>query len=851
MADYSAFFQRHAVALQQSALYVLRPNPTFQNPTFEDAPYRVLITRLSPFRDVDRSTPHLFLAQAVRHALPHAYVDMAFFPPQHDRERLLQADVPLWTGVQSCHSLEDFDLVLISNAYVLELINLPYILLHSGVPVWASQRDEAGPILVLGGSNALATQVLLGPERDCMVDALFFGEGERQVEALAQCLASSAHLSKVEQLTRAAEAVTGVWVAGQDAASLPVEKAVLAAPDADDMLVEYPMLNSAEASTARLQITYGCPAFCTFCFEGYDRKPYREVPLDALLKAARQLKAEGMQTLELYSFNFNTHADIFTLLLTLNRWFERVSFKSQRVDVLYETPGLLDAEVAADKRSFTLGVEGISPRMRAWLHKSLDSRALMGVLNALFRQKIREIKLFYLLTGYETAEDLEAFHDFLDDVKFLWHRARRRVRVIFSFGLLVRMPFTPLRYDRLFLDEGEWRSLMGRVKSACETHGFEFRLAVPWDDYCASQVLALGGTWLHRPVVALAEQGHCYDLSLSPGYWDALRAWMEARGYWTPEFLGAKGSEYPFALDFVRSDIASAFLYQQYEQAQTDVDGGYCLGGPAYASDIERGTCLGCGACRTPEQRAAITGHMVRPPSEAGYRGRLQALMQEKWRLKPVYARLWLPESVAGADPAWINAWVLRHVLRAYPALAEGEVSPNVLSVQEALFTTKAYRDRYMGLYGETVFALTAWDVEALMEVLVAGVADGGDIGDGMRVVGAVRDFVPDALTKISLALSLPSDGFPDAGQQLRAFLLDQYVPVNVRRLDDEGRYRFDIPAKALKKKMLFEGQYHQDAEWFTASITVGPKFDLVGFLKSFGTFAPLGQARVAVRGLE
>ncbi|MBE9508946.1 MAG: hypothetical protein IMY86_12970, partial [Chloroflexi bacterium] len=35
-------------------------NPTFNNPAFEDASYRVLIVRLSPFRDVDRSIPHLF-----------------------------------------------------------------------------------------------------------------------------------------------------------------------------------------------------------------------------------------------------------------------------------------------------------------------------------------------------------------------------------------------------------------------------------------------------------------------------------------------------------------------------------------------------------------------------------------------------------------------------------------------------------------------------------------------------------------------------------------------------------------------------------------------------------------------
>ena len=76
-----------------------------------------------------------------------------------------------------------------------------------------------------------------------------------------------------------------------------------------------------------------------------------------------QLKAEtGADTLEIESFNFNTHTAIAALLLALNRLFHRVNLMSQRVDILARTPGLLDLEIAADKRSYTLGIEGISER---------------------------------------------------------------------------------------------------------------------------------------------------------------------------------------------------------------------------------------------------------------------------------------------------------------------------------------------------------------------------------------------------------------------------------------------------------------------------------------------------------
>jgi radical SAM superfamily enzyme YgiQ (UPF0313 family) len=317
-------------------------------------------------------------------------------------------------------------------------------------------------VLILGGSNAMAAQAVMTPEGDCVADAIFFGEGERAVEALVRSLHDHADLPKRERLAAAAREVSALWIANGPTQQRVIE-AICPAPTADDLVVDAPSLSSEEASTARLQITYGCPAFCTFCFEGYDRKPYREVGLNDIVDAAMRLKVrQGVEAIDVHSFNFNTHAEILQLLLELNRRFDRVSVTSQRVDLLAVMPGLLEAEVAADKRSFTLGIEGISRRMRAFLHKSLSDAEIEAVLVRLMQQKIREIKLFYILTGHETQADLDEFHRFVLQLK-AWRRQHRRgLRVVFSFGLLIRMPFTPLRYDRLFLDEGRGARSPGR-----------------------------------------------------------------------------------------------------------------------------------------------------------------------------------------------------------------------------------------------------------------------------------------------------------------------------------------------------------------------------------------------------
>jgi len=836
MASYEAYFSEHWPVLQQAGLYRPGANPTYGNPAFEAASFRALVVRLSPFRDVMKSAPHLFLFQAVRRALPDAYIDMAFLPPEHDRARWLADGVPLLIGTQSRRDIADFDVVLISNAYSLELINLPYLLTHSGVPMLAGERDAAWPPLILGGSNAMAAQMVLTPEGDSIVDALFFGEGEREVEALLQALVqtrgANRSASKQERLTAAAGSVTGLWVANGPPDQQVVE-AICHAPQSDDLIVEYPSLNSEEASTARLQVNFGCPAFCTFCFEGYDRKPYREVSIDHILAAADRLKvAQGVEAVDVYSFNFNTHEQILALMLELNRRFDRVHVKSQRVDLLAVMPSLMEAEVKADKRSFTIGVEGISNRMRAFLHKSLSDAEIESVLVRLMREKIREIKLFYILTGHEDQADLDEFHRFVVQLKAWRRQYSRGLRIVFSFGLLIRLPLTPLRYDRLFLEEEAWRRITGPVKSTCETNGFEFRLATPWDEYAASQVLALGGSWLCEPVIELARQGHLYDLVLTPGYWTALRAWMEEHGYWTDAFLGEKGPDAEFPLDFVKPSVRPGMLYHQYTQALAGVDEGYCLGEVGNPAAVgEPGRCLGCDACTTPEERAAITQHQMQVPG-SGYLRELEETMRSKWRLQPVYARVSLPPVVAAADPAWLNAYLMRSLLARFPDLAS-----NLLSVQESLFTTRANAPRYAGLYGETVVALKAWDRQALGQTLqmapaAPAAAPPQALPGDVRFLGFLDAFEPGSFDRARLHLALDAVHFPDAGRQLRTYLQGKYIPVNLRGAG--GGYMFDIPLKAKKKRVLFEGKFSQTDGRFDLNLVVSPKFDVVDYLKSF-----------------
>ncbi|HET6487765.1 MAG TPA: radical SAM protein [Spirochaetia bacterium] len=770
--------------LRDGALYL--PNPTFANPAWEDARPRVLILRLSCFRDVARSSTHVLLAREIRASLPHAWIDMAFLPLRSDGLEMEAAGLPLILGTQSLRPLRDFDLVLVSNSYLLEQVNLPFLLRRSGVPVWSSQRDEGWPILVLGGSNASAAHGLVSDSGDSVVDAIFFGEGEGKVGALAQALVGAG--AKGERLRRAARAAEGLWVAG------PSEGAVRSVCPSEAALAGAhlgPVLPGPEAATARLAITLGCPCLCSFCFEGHDRKPFRQIPLDRIVTAARELKrSTGAITLEVESFNFNTHRELPEILLSLNRLFFRVNLMSQRADILADDPLLLDLEMASDKHSFTLGIEGISERQRAFLHKSLEEPRIRRVLEECASRRIREIKLFYLLTGRETEEDFLEFSGLLKWLKDLQGRAVSRPRILFSFGMLVRMPFTPLRHDPAVLDERLWKGIAGRAKSLCQTNGFEFRLALPWSTYAATQALASADSAGASTLVqAIAGHGPLIDDSLDEEEERTVREWLTRHA---DELGSGKPLGFPFPFPFLDTEREQDRLYRQYEDARAGRDRGY------HGRDVaERGS--------------------LRPSIEA-----LQGLIHAKRRLQPLRVVARVPREAAGMGREWTDAWLCRRLLELHPELLD-----NVLCVRESLIASLPSFGERTPWFGESIAEVMAWDPEALARVLGAAVGGFHELTEA------------EALEKLRLRVSLPASGAKDAPSGLAAFLRDHHGPVTLRRKGDSVELM--ASAKAIQKRLLLAGTawrttaasnaLEEAGDLWVLELVIGTRFPLAEWL--------------------
>jgi hypothetical protein len=798
MPLYEDFFRQSVQRLRDFRLFL--PNPAFGNPPWEQASLHVLVVRLSPFSDVERSTPHLFLAQEVRAAAPDAYVDFAFLPCEQDAHVLEEAGLPLLLGTQSRRSLSDFDLALVSNSWVLEQVNFPYLLEHSHVPLWAGSRGDQWPALIVGGSNSRAAQALVSESGDCMADALFFGEGEGLVRGIVAACTADLRAPKRERLARAAAQVTGLWLAGDLGAR--VRMASCAEIGAVEGALPAPVLPGAESGTARLSITHGCPCLCSFCFEGHERKPFREIPAAHLLRAALALKrVTGADTLEIDSFNFNTHSELAPLLAELNRIFHRVNLMSQRVDILARTPGLVELEIAADKRSFTLGIEGISEARRRFLHKSLSEADVHAALEALHAQRTRELKLFFLLCGREDTADFQELTQLVKWLKHLRERAVAPPRVVFSFGMLVRMPFTPLRHDPLVLQEPGWRQVVGRAKSICETNGFEFRLAMAWPEYAATQLLAIGGHETHSLLLSLARAGAVADRGLRS------RAAEEVdRAVAASPLTGEKPPGHPFAFSFLDDKETRQFLYRQYEEAKAGRDSGYCRSG-----SNER--CAECPGCTRMPLRSAGGSRSLAGAAQA-----LRSLMERKHKLKPFPVVVQVPAEAAGLGARWVEAWLMRKLFQEQPAQMD-----NVLALREVLLDgCDLLGGDEVPWFGKTVVAITAWDVKSLAQAL--GVS-------GSSFTGAAPDFAPGLFHDVRVRVTLPRRLFPDAPARLAAFMKESHAPVTLKRAGTT--VRLVVGEKSLKKKMLLAATCEEAKEAYRLELSIGPHAFLGKWLAS------------------
>ncbi len=571
---------------------------------WETRKLRVLVTRLSTYLDTSESFTHPLLYQALAD-LPQVFPDLAYLPPPKDGEIMTRDGVPWLLGTQTKRGPGDFDVVALSNAIVQELVNLPALLERSGLAMPPAERLARPdlPLILIGGANSLHTSLL--DHSDSPVDGIFTGEQIEDIQDLMLICAEGKRLGwPKEALLERLLSVPGFARPGQDRRTRKRNNETL---DLRKVAAPRPMIYKTEGlGQEPVAISRGCPAFCSFCAESFDTKPYRENPVDAVVRNALKLKRDmGLEGVDLFSFNFNFYQDLYPLLEELSKRFSAIGLKSQRFDMIARDPAILDYLRAVGKGSLTFGMEGISARLRRYLQKGLDEPDLWKALGAVLRRPLRELKVFMILTGIEAEEDFQEFEAFVKGLPAIMRNGMHRPRVVFSATPLVRFPWTPLEFAPAYLPEAYARSAR-RIGHIARMGGFEYRDAADEAENYVSQVLVRAdrpGYW-EALKAATAETGFRYYREMDMGFMESLRSRLADAGIDDDQALGGFDLAASKSKPWTRweTGVRREFLHVQYKRARRYVDPGYCLG-----TKEEEAACLACTACESKEEIALLT----------------------------------------------------------------------------------------------------------------------------------------------------------------------------------------------------------------------------------------------------
>lgn len=223
---------------------------------------------------------------------------------------------------------------------------------------------------------------------------------------------------------------------------------------------------------------------------------------------SRHIEMSGSYRLSPHSFNWNMHGKIYSLLSVFAHYTQDISLSSCRIDAIARDPSLADLMTHFKNPTITTAIEGISGRIRNFLQKSLTDEELFAGIEHILRRPFRQIKLYYIYTGFETEEDLAEFERFLRMVDQLQsqipNEARKATsverkdgrslgptprtnlsRITVSLTPLLPSLGTPTQYLGVNLRRSSQTGVLHRIQHACARYGVNARTSadIPFAEF--------------------------------------------------------------------------------------------------------------------------------------------------------------------------------------------------------------------------------------------------------------------------------------------------------------------------------------------------------------------------------
>ena len=536
------------------------------------------------------------------------------YSPWTDLDKILhEKNIPLF-ALESQDPIRDFDFLGITIQFEMCYTNILQILDLSQIPLHASERTEADPIVIGGGPCTYNPEPLAD-----FFDIFYIGEGETVYDELldAYKVWKNSGKSRKDFLETAAQ-IEGLYVPAFYAPEYNTDGTLksftpnnMHAPDTvkkqvvmDVTDTPYPMkpvvpFIKATQDRVVLEIQRGCIRGCRFCQAGMIYRPTRERNVDKLKEYARtMLKTTGHEEISLSSLSSSDYSELKELVTFLIDEFKgkgiNISLPSLRIDAF--SLDVMSKVQDIRKSSLTFAPEAGSQRMRNVINKGLTEEDILDGAGQAFEGGWTKVKLYFMLgLPTETEEDMREIARLSDRVARRYYeipkdRRNGKCQITASSSFFVPKPFTPFQWASMCTAE-EYMRRAEIVKDEFHAQLNRKSLKYNWHD---AQVTVLEGVMARgdRKIGKVVEEAYrlgCLFDSWTESFHNDL--WMQAfenTGI-DPAFynLRERGEDELFPWDFIDTGVTRKFLRSEWENAMKETVTPNC-----------RQQCSGCGAAR-------------------------------------------------------------------------------------------------------------------------------------------------------------------------------------------------------------------------------------------------------------